>query len=103
MELGGRGPGRDGFAQQRFPRRRHVVAVDARRRRHRRMRRDQLEAHALGRELVDRGGIEIAGEEQVRERDREESPQLFGIGLGVADGSSQERGQPPEALERRPL
>ena len=101
VEFSCRGPRRDRFAQQRFPRRRRIVAIDARRRRHRRMRRDQLQAHALGRELVDRRGVEIAGEEQVGERDRQESPQLFGVGLGVTDGAGQERCQPPEPFEGR--
>ena len=103
MELGGGGPGCHCFAQQRFPGRRHIVPVDAWRRRHGRMRCDELQAHALCGELVDRRGVEIAGEEQVRERDRQEPSKLLGVGLRVSDRSGQERCQAPEALECRAL
>ena len=103
MELGGGGSGSDRFGQLRFPGGRHIVSVNAWRRRHGRMRCDELQAHALCGELVDRRGVEIAGEEQVRERDRQEPSKLLGVGLRVSDRSGQERCQAPEALECRAL
>ncbi len=85
VQLCGGGPRGDGLAQGGFPRRRLVVAVDARRRRDGGVGGDQLEAAALRSELIHGRGVEIAREKQVGEGDGEQAAQLRGVGLGIAD------------------
>ena len=54
-------------------------------------------------ELIDRRAVQVARHEEVGERDRQQAPQLLGVGPGVADRRRQERRQPGEPVERRTL
>ena len=103
VELSHGRPGRDRVREHRFPGRRLVVPIDPRRRGDRRMCRDQLEACSLGRELIDGRGVEVARQQEVGERDREQAPQLLGVGLRVADGCGEQRRQPAQPVERGTL
>ncbi len=78
-------------------------ALDADRRGHGSVGRDEVKARPVWRELVDRGRVQLARQEQVNQRDREHPPQLLEVGARVARGLAQERGEPADAVERRPL
>ena len=90
---------RDRGAERRLPRV-VIAALHAHRRGHRRVRRDELEARAVRRELVDGRGVELAREQQVGKRDGQDSAQLLHVGLLVAGRLGQKRGQPAKTIQR---
>src|SRR6266850_7700274 len=64
------------------------------------MRGDELEAGALRTELVDRCGVKLARQEQLRQGDREEAPKLFDVGPFVPDRRREEGCETADSVER---
>ncbi len=64
---------------------------------------DQLEARAVLAELVDRGGVQLTREEQVGERDRQNSAQLLHVRARLASRLGEHRGEAAQTVEGRTL
>ena len=92
-----------GFLKSVLPRGGGVAAFHARGRRNAEVGGDELQVRALLAELIDRRPVQVARHEQVGERDRQQPAQLFGVGARVAHGRGEQRGQPGQAVQRRPL
>src|SRR5258708_31697938 len=63
------------------------------------MRGDELQAGALRTKLVNGSRVQIARQEQLRECDREQAPELFDVCPLVFRRRGQERGQAADAVE----
>ena len=98
VEVGGRGDLRHRSLQRRLPLRARGP-LDAAGSGDRGVSSHELEAGAVRRELIDGGGVELAGKQQVRKRDRHHAAELFHIGARVAGRGRQQRCEAAESFE----